>query len=176
MRGGQGLLFQTQNIKICSEILILHINTHILHSTHSERSNILKFKITEKDLPARTLKCSNCTKIQITKTTPHILPHPHAHTPTQTQNTQSPPHTSTHPPCHASWWKSTPVEVKHHPLHNLWASEQGPTRHTLVRAQVCAWACASLLRSTQWPLIEKTKNNIVRMQQIAVPEKGLGFV
>ena len=76
---------------------ILHINTHILHTF--KMSNILKFKIIEINLASKdTLKNQNkynyCTKIQITKTTLHKLPHPHAHTPAQTQNTQSsPPHT-----------------------------------------------------------------------------------
>ena len=67
-----------------------------MYVAHIQKSNILKFKITEKSLANKaTLKYPNkynyCTKIQITKTTLYILPHPYAHTPAQTQNTQNPP-------------------------------------------------------------------------------------
>ena len=58
-----------------------------------------------------------------------ILPHPHAHTPAQTQNKKSPSHTPTHP---------KKVDVNQLKVGSpIILCTQGLTRHTPVRAQVC---------------------------------------
>ena len=69
------------------------MNTHILHTF--KKSHKMNFKKTYIRLASKdtlyTNKCSNCTNIHNNLRTLNILPHPHAHTPAQTQSTQSPP-------------------------------------------------------------------------------------
>ena len=147
---------------------------HILHTF--KETNILKFKITKISLATLKYsnKCSNCTEIQITKTTLHILPHPHAHTSIQTQNTQSPPHTPTDPPTlqvdkiNSNWGQpsSTAQCVGQCTRANLAYTGQGTS------------VCLTMHQHAQGhPLTidQKTKDNIVRMKQ-TVLEKGLAFV
>ena len=50
-----------------------------------------EISLASKDTLKYTNKCSDCTNIHNNLTTLNTLAHPHAHTPAQTQNTQSPP-------------------------------------------------------------------------------------
>ena len=112
-------------------------------------------------------KCNNCTNIHNNLTTLHILPHPHAHTPAQTQNTQGPPHTLTHPVCKLMEFNSN------------WVNHQCTSAgRTVVHRGKAAYTghqgtsvCMSMRHAQGHPL----KNNIERIKQTAVLEKGLGF-
>ena len=113
-------------------------------------------------------------KIQITKTTLHTLPHPHAHTPAQTQNTQSPPHTD--PPTMQVDENQHQVGSTIHctmcgPVHK---GEHGIGLHRSGHKFVHELAPACSGAPSDYTL--KNQNNIVRMKQTAVLEKGFGFV
>ena len=87
---------------------MLNITHKYTYIANIQKVNILKFKIIEKSLASKdTLKNPNkynyCTKYKSQRQPCTYSQIPHAHTPAQTQNTQSPP-PHTDPPTMQVWW------------------------------------------------------------------------
>ena len=140
-----------------------------------KKSHKINFKKTEigfasKDTLKYSNKCSNCTNIHNSLTTLHILPHPHAHTPAQTQNTQSPPSHTDPPSMQVDWIE---LQFGQPSVHNVRDSSAQGQSGTIVKKRQKVFSCFFTPSPTSpSPASNPTIKTLVILNEIATYFRG----